>query len=393
MSSDPAAKIPRHILPLIIFAQFAGVSTWFVGNAVLSDLTAVLSLPEGALGRITGAVQLGFIAGTLTFALLLVADRFPAGRVFLTCSLLGAICNAGMLLPGITYDMLLLLRLLTGFCLAGIYPVGMKIAADWYQQGLGKALGYLVGALVLGTGFPHAASYFLADLPWQAVVGLSSGLSVAGGLMLAFGVPDGPYRKQGTALDIRTLGRAFQEPSVRGAALGYFGHMWELYAFWAFVPVLLQAYFGDTLSAAGVSLLSFGVIVAGVPGCVVGGYLSLRKGSKWVAVRMLGLSGLCALVSPFLVQAPLPVFVVFLLVWGFAVVGDSPQFSTLMARHALPAYKGSVLTISTTIGFALTVGSIALLGYRAADGMNPFLFYWLLPGPVIGLLGLRRVVS
>ncbi len=391
MSDHTAGRIPRRILPLIIFAQFAGGSTWFAGNAVIVDIAQVLTLPEGSLAWVTGAVQLGFIAGTLIFALLLVADRFPAARVFLICGLLGALCNAGMLIPGIGYGGLLGLRFLTGFCLAGVYPVGMKIASDWFESGLGKALGYLVGALVLGTAFPHAARYLMADLPWQWVVGLSSLLSVIGGCALFLGVPEGPFRKKSSALNLHALRQSFRDTSVRGAALGYFGHMWELYAFWAFVPLFIKQYYGAAIGAEQLSLLSFAIIFAGVPGCVLGGYWSLKRGSKWVANRMLWASGVCCLVSPFAFFQSSTVFLLFLLVWGFVVVGDSPQFSTLMARNALPAYKGSVLTIATAIGFGLTVVSINLLGYQTTgETANAYLFYWLLPGPVIGLWGLRQ---
>lgn len=382
--------IPRYVLPLIVFAQFAGVSVWFAGNAVVDDFREGLGLPQGVLGNITGAVQMGFIAGTLAFAFFLIADRFAPTRVFLICSLLGGLMNAGMLLPSLEYESLLLLRFFTGFCLAGIYPVGMKIAADWFDSNLGKAMGYLVGALVLGTAFPHLSRYLFANLPWQLVVLSSTILAMTGGLILFFGLGDGPYRKKSAALNPLALREAFRNVSVRGAALGYFGHMWELYAFWAFVPLFLPMYRGWSEFSPDISLLSFVIIASGMLGCVAGGYLSLKRGSKWVAAGMMWISGSCCLLSPWALTWPPVLFVLFMLVWGFAVVGDSPQFSTLMARHANPAYKGSVLTIATATGFALTVVSIAWLGWLSATEVSPFLFYILFPGPFIGLLGLRQ---
>ncbi len=387
---EAPAIVPRRILPLIVFAQFAGVSVWFAGNAVLGELTLVLELPPDALASITASVQLGFIFGTLVFAFFLIADRFRPSRVFGLCSLFGALFNAAVLLPGIAYEDLLLFRFLTGFCLAGIYPVGMKIAADWYQGGLGKALGYLVGALVLGTAFPHLSRFLLAELPWQRVMLLTSILSLFGGLAVSLLVPDGPYRKKALVPDLRALKIAFRNPSVSGAALGYFGHMWELYAFWTFLPLWLQTRFGNS---PGISLQSFAVIGIGAIACVVGGHLSLRSGSKRVAAGMMWISGICCLLSPWAFQWSEGAFLLFMLIWGFAVVGDSPQFSALMARNAASEYKGSVLTFATAIGFGITILSINLLSRYSGPELPVYLFYLLAPGPFIGLLGLRRVAN
>ncbi len=382
-----------HLLPLIVFAQFAGTSLWFAGNAVLPDLQATYGWSLRALGQLTSAVQLGFIAGTLLFAVLTIADRFSPVGVFLVCAQMGALANGlALLFPG-QLMVLLVLRLLTGFFLAGIYPVGMKIASDWYREGLGLALGYLVGALVLGTAFPHLLQALSGELSWQFVFLFTSGLSVLGGGLLYFGVGDGPNRKRGSQFSPRAIAEIFRYPNFRSAALGYFGHMWELYAFWAFVPVLLKSIApGMSLLAGGISLWSFVIIALGGIGCVWGGYRSLRIGSARVANGMLIASGICCFLTPIVLylewwQLALPLWIV----WGFSVVGDSPQFSTLVARTAPSDYVGSALTIVNSIGFAITIGSITLLALTVPLGA--WAYWLLLPGPVLGWRAMQRLVK
>jgi MFS family permease len=199
---------PARILPLIIFSQFTGTSLWFAGNAVIGDLQLAWGLGTQALAYVTSAVQLGFICGTLLFAILVIADRFSPRRVFFCCSLAGALANIALLVAPPGLETLLLLRFATGFFLAGIYPVGMKIAAGWYQQGLGRALGYLVGALVVGTAFPHLIRSSGAELPWQQVIAGVSILALGGGFAMLLAVPDGPHLSSGSAFNPRALGLA-----------------------------------------------------------------------------------------------------------------------------------------------------------------------------------------
>ena len=383
---------PGRILPIIVFAQFCCTSIWFASNAVLPQLTVAFSLPASALGHLTSAVQLGFIAGTLVFALLSVADRFSPVRVFFLCAVSGALLNAGGSWPGHSLFSLLALRFGTGFFLAGIYPVGMKIAADYYRTGLGRSLGYLVGALVLGTAFPHLLRGLGAELPWRAVLWITSGVALLGGSGLWALVPDGPHRVAAARLAPARLSRIFGGRAFRGAAFGYFGHMWELYAFWAFVPLLLQQY--EALHAGvelPVALLSFAIIGIGGPGCVLGGHLSGRWGTRRTAVTALGLSGGCCLLAPLLlVTAPVPIFVAFLLCWGLVVIADSPLFSTLVAHHSEPEVRGTALTLVNCIGFSITIVSIQLLQALTDHLSSPY-GYWLLAlGPVFGLTALYR---
>ena len=385
---------PWHILPVIILAQFAGTSLWFAGNAVAADLQAAFDLPAGSLGNITSAVQFGFICGTLVFAFLLIADRFSPSLVFVVCSWLGALANLGVYLFASDFVTILAFRFLTGFFLAGIYPVGMKIAADWHDHGLGKALGYLVGALVLGTAFPHFLRFGAGALPWSTIILATSVLAAMGGLLLYLTVPDGPHRRPGARFQLTAIRDIFRRRSFRAAAFGYFGHMWELYTVWAFVPVLLAGYrVAHPAAGIGVSLGSFIVISMGMLGCVLGGYVSLRRGSRQVAFFMLLLSGLACLLSPLLMQLSFPFFFAFLLIWGFAVVGDSPQFSTLVAQTAPREYVGSALTIVNSIGFAITIPSIELVNFAVEIAHLPsrWMFWLLLPGPLFGLAALWRL--
>jgi MFS family permease len=265
---------PHRILPVIVASQFAGTSIWFAGNAVLGDLERDWGLAAGAVGHATSAVQLGFIAGTLVFAFFALSDRWPARAVFLACALLGAAANLGVL-AGSGLAALVGWRFATGFFLAGIYPVGMKIAAGWYREDLGKALGWLVGALVLGTAFPHLLKSLGQAWPWQSVLAAVSAVAALGGAAIYLLVPDGPYLTKGARFDPRALASVFRSPAFRASAFGYFGHMWELYAFWAFVPLALAAHGAVT----NVSFWSFAVIAAGFAGCVAGGHRSRSSSS------------------------------------------------------------------------------------------------------------------
>lgn len=382
--------VPRRVLPVIVFSQFAATSPWFATNAVMPDLQQAWGLPAGAVGTLTSAVQLGFVAGTLVFALLMIADRFRPTRVFLACAALGAAANGlTAALDGGQWTLLLALRFAVGFVLAGIYPVGMRIAAGWYREGLGAAMGVLIGALVLGTALPHGlrAAGGLA-LPWQSVVLAVSALTLLGGLATTGLVPDAPRPARGPRLTPRGLAVIWSDPRVRASVLGYFGHMWELYAFYVLVPLILATH----LAGAGLSLAAFAVIGAGFLGCAVGGLVARRLGSARVAAAQLATSGLCALASPLLLGAPLPWFLAWLLLWGVTVVGDSPQFSTLTARNAPPEMVGSVLTFANSIGFAITVLSIELFVRGAQALPLAQLLPWLALGPVLGLWMLRPLL-
>ena len=382
---DSSDAVPRRILPLVVIAQFLGTSLWFVGNAVAGEVASQWPSASGAVGWLTSSVQLGFIAGTLAYAVLALADRFAAHWVFFASSLLAAAANALSLVAPQSLVWFLACRFATGFFLAGIYPVGMKLAASWYRRGLGHAIGLLVGALVLGTAFPHLLK--TTALPWRPVIISASVLAVLGGIVVAWGVPEGPHVKRQRGFDPRRALAVFRDAGFVRAAVGYFGHMWELYALWAFVPWALTLAWPQ-LDAADISLGSFIVIAVGALGCMVGGVISLRRGSARVAIVQLAVSGLCCVVSPWLLPMGGVVAGLLLLVWGVTVVGDSPQFSSLGARMAPADGVGTALTMMTMIGFAVTIGSIQLLSALAKPGEPTWLLLLLVPGPVVGLIAM-----
>lgn len=382
----------RWILPLIVIAQFCGISLWFSGNAVMDNLTDAFQLEASAMAHLTSAVQLGFIIGTLLFALLTIADRYSPSLVFFLSAILAALFNLGTILSFNSYASLLGLRFLTGFFLAGIYPVGMKIAADYFQKGLGKSLGFIVGALVVATAFPHLLKGFTSDLPWRIVLIFTSSIAIIGGLLVLLLVPDGPFRKQSQKPDVMAIFKVFKVQKFRAAAFGYFGHMWEVYAFWAFVPIILATYLKlHPGTEFNIPIWSFLIIGLGGPACVVGGYISQSFGTKKTAATALFLSGVCCLLSPLIININSDLLLMsFLIFWGMVVIADSPLFSTLVAQNTEAETKGTALTIVNSIGFAVTIVSIQLLNVLQGV-INPSYIYLILSiGPVLGLLALHE---
>ncbi len=383
----PPMTAPRRILPVIVLAQLAGTSPWFAVNAVMPDLQRQFGWAAVDVGTLTSAVQFGFIAGTFVFALLAVADRFSARRVFLVCALASAGCSLLALLHAESFGWMWGWRAATGFCLAGIYPVGMKIAALWFPRGLGAALGLLVGALVLGSASAHALRAWGAVWPWPWVFGGVALASALGGLAVIIAVPEPAARPlgQGPGLRLDALTCLLTDRRVRASVLAYFGHMWELYTLWVLVPLILAT----RLQGTALAWAAFVVLAAGVLGCVGGGALVPRWGSARVAGVQLATSGLCCLAAPWALGADDVIFATWLLVWGVTVVGDSPQFSALTASNAPREAVGSVLTLTNCIGFGISIVSIQLfvgqIGRVPLAGLLP----WLALGPALGLWALR----
>ena len=392
MPGQMAPAIPRRILPAIALSQFASTSLWFAINAVMPELQHSAALPPASTGWLTAAVQLGFIAGTLVFALLAVADRFSPRLVFLLCSLAGAALALMTALLPPSVPLLMALRFATGVCLAGIYPVGMKIAAGWYAQGLGLALGVLVGALVLGTAMPFGLRALGAAWAWQTVMVVVALVAAGGGLLMALAVPDGPHllrRPRGPGLSHRVLAVVWTDRQLRASVLGYFGHMWELYAFFVLLPLIVAMHW----QGAAASWWVFGAIAVGLFSCVGGGLLARRFGSARVAGAQLLCSGACGLVAPWLLDAPLWLWVPWLLLWGTTVSGDSPQLSALTATNAPRAVVGSVLTLVNCIGFALSVVTITVFSSLATVWPLAQVLPWLALGPALGVLCLRPLLK
>jgi MFS family permease len=400
MTTSQARSIidKRGPVATISIAQLFGTSLWFSANSAADDLMRTWHASPADIGWLTNAVQAGFILGTLIISLSGAADRFRASTIFVLFSVIGAFFNACF--AWLSHDLAsgALFRFCVGVSLAGIYPMGMKLIVSWAPERTGSALAQLIAMLTLGTALPHALRVAGAGLPWQQTIVASSLLALAGAFLI-YVLGDGPHLRtlpkednasqltQETQRKPRVLS-AFRVSSFRAAALGYLGHMWELYTFWTLVPLFItRASLIPRLELGSTSGLAFCVIGIGAFGCLLGGALSKRIGSAKVAAGALALSGACCLI--FAIgwrDLPAEVLAVLLFVWGASVIADSPQFSALAAKSCPPELVGSALAILNSLGFAITVASIGatavLFEHIGLDAA-----WLLLPGPVLGLIG------
>ena len=379
-------------LALILAAQVAAMSVWFSSSAAIAGIKQHYTIGASQEALLTTAVQIGFVAGTIVSALLSLADRFDPRRLFALCAAIAAVATACLIFLPPTSGTVILLRFLTGVCMAGVYPVGMRMAATWANRDLGLLIGLLVGALTLGSASPHLLAA-TGDVEWRAIYGVASASALAATVLIGF-VKLGPNIRRASAVDMSKIAQSWRRTSLRRVNLGYLGHMWELYAMWAWLPVFLHQSFADRgmeNSDAKAAWLTFAAVAVGAVGSWLGGMFADRRGRTFVTITAMAASGICAALIGWLYAAPLAVLIPVAIIWGITVIADSAQFSASIAELAEPSSVGTLLTAQTCAGFLLTMASIHLVPeVRDLFGW-PGAFTMLAIGPFAGCIAMLRL--
>lgn len=381
-------------LAMICLGVVGVLTTWFSATAILPDLTAEWALTPAAAGWLTNAVQIGFVAGALAASLVNLPDLVRMNRLMAGCAALAALANAVLLLePGLNGAVAA--RFATGVALAGVYPPALKLMATWFLRGRGLALGFLIGALTLGSSLPHLVRALTAGVDWRGVVVASSLAAVASALLFGLLLREGPHGFSGATFNPRQTLRVFGSRPLLLVSLGYFGHMWELYAMWAWILAFAAAAEAGVMPFpfGSASMLAFAVVGSGAVGCVLGGVLSDRIGRCLTTAGMMAVSALCAATIGFAFDGPGWLLGMIAVIWGISIVGDSAQFSAAVTELADQRFVGTALALQLGIGFALTVGTIAAVPVVVAWlGGWQWAFLMLVPGPLLGtasMLALR----
>ena len=381
----------RRTLIVVAASQLLVLTLWFSASAVAPQLQSEWGLSVAASSWLTLAVQIGFVLGALTSAFFNLPDLIPARRMFFAATMVAVAANTALvLLSGSALVPATVLRLIVGVSLAGVYPAGLKVVSGWYDQRRGMALGVLVGALTIGSALPHLVRG--TGLEWRPVILVSSALAAIGGVLMLKFVDDGPYDTAPSPFSIKLAGSVIANKGVRLSTYGYLGHMWELYAMWTWTAAFLFASAqAGGYSTAWVSTATFAIIAVGGAGSWWAGSLADRYGKERIAGGAMAISGMMALLSPFVFGAnPFLVLALFG-VWGLTVVADSAQFSALVTETADDRYRGTALTLQTAVGFMLTL--VTIRGVPAiADAVGwQWAFPWLALGPIAGILAMHRL--